>query len=109
MSQLHHVYMLECVNDSYYTGYTTDLSRRYKEHQKGTKKCRYTRSFPPKQLIAYWSFATKSEALRFEHFLKSKSRSEKEAWIVDSHIDSFKQSQYNILAFQRGNKFDINT
>ena len=72
------VYILECSNGSFYVGYTTDVERRFQEHLEGTAKCKYTRSFPPKRLVAYWSFgADKSLALRVEHALKSLDRKAK--------------------------------
>ena len=33
------IYILECSNGSYYTGYTTDMERRYQEHLDGTADC----------------------------------------------------------------------
>lgn len=74
---MHYVYIIECSNGSYYTGYTTDIDRRYKEHAQGTSKCRYTRSFPPKKLIAVWSFENKSDALKKESEIKKLSKIEK--------------------------------
>ena len=74
---MHFVYMIECMNGAYYTGYTTDIDRRYKEHEKGTLKCKYTRSFPPKKLIAKWEFDNKSDALKFESKIKKFSKYEK--------------------------------
>lgn len=78
----HYVYLLECVNGSFYTGYTTDLERRYREHQQGSAKCRYTRSFPPKKIAACWEFATQREALAIEREIKALSRKEKQALIM---------------------------
>ena len=40
------VYMLRCVDGSLYTGVTTDLARRHKQHEAGTAS-RYTRSRRP--------------------------------------------------------------
>jgi len=74
----HYVYMIECINGNYYTGYTIDVARRYEEHKAGSSKCKYTRAFPPKKLVATWEFNTKSEALRFENKIKKLSKSEKE-------------------------------
>ena len=77
----HFVYMIECINGTYYTGYTTDIARRYKEHQKGSNKCRYTRSFPPKALVLTLSFETQSDALKKEAEIKKMSRHEKTQFI----------------------------
>lgn len=73
----HFVYILECQNGSYYTGYTTDLERRYAEHVQGSLKCKYTRAFPPKKLAASWEFETCSPALQVECILKRLSKAEK--------------------------------
>ena len=73
----HFVYIIECINGAYYTGYTTDIARRYNEHQTGSDKCRYTRSFPPKQLLLTLTFETKSAALKKEAELKKLSRHKK--------------------------------
>ncbi len=48
------IYILECVNDALYTGYTVDMRRRYLSHLRGSASCKYTRSFPPKRLAACW-------------------------------------------------------
>jgi hypothetical protein len=34
---MHYVYILKCSDGSYYTGYTTDLSRRLKKHNEGRR------------------------------------------------------------------------
>ncbi len=82
------VYIIECVNNHYYTGYTTDLMRRYKEHIKGTSKCRYTRSFPPKRLVAFWCFNTRSEALKAEARIKKMTRMQKIKLIQNAETNS---------------------
>ena len=66
------VYILECVNGAYYTGYTTDMERRYREHCEGSEKCKYTRSFPPKRIAACWEIEseTVSEAMKLERAVK---------------------------------------
>lgn len=74
---MHYVYMIECKNGTYYTGYTTDIVRRYKEHEKGTEKCRYTRSFPPKKLAYVLEFENKSDALKKEAEIKKLSKIDK--------------------------------
>lgn len=79
MSTLHYcVYILQCDNGSYYTGYTTDLTRRYQEHLAGSTKCKYTRSFKPVKITQSWTtLENKSEALRIERFIKKMSKLKK--------------------------------
>jgi len=77
------VYILSCSNGNYYTGYTTDLARRYQEHLAGTAKCKYTRSFKPTGLAQAWVVKeSKVTALKMEAFIKKLPRSEKEQLIL---------------------------
>ena len=72
------IYILECSNNTFYTGYTTDLHRRYQEHLDGSSKCKYTRSFPPVRIAASWDVGDElSLALKIEHAIKKLSRAKK--------------------------------
>ena len=73
----YYVYIVECADLSFYTGYTTNVERRVAVHNTG-KGARYTRSRLPVKLLAYWSLPTKTEALRVEHRIKQLSRQKKE-------------------------------
>ena len=79
------------MNNSYYTGYTTDLARRYQEHINRTSKCRYTRSFPPIKVAAFWIFGDKSSALKEEARIKKLSRKSKEKLI-------FERQNFNLIS-----------
>ena len=76
---LYFIYILECTNGSYYTGYTTDIERRYQEHLDGSAKCKYTRSFPPKRIAACWEITSDDSSLarKIEHEIKHLSKKEK--------------------------------
>ncbi len=68
-----YVYMLqsEVQPDRYYTGCTTDLKRRYEEHNKGEST--HTRKFVPWKLVGYLAFSDDSKADAFEGYLKTAS------------------------------------
>lgn len=70
------VYVLECGDGSFYTGWTNDLAKRVKSHQSG-KGGKYTRSRLPVRLIKKWRAKNRGAAMRKEVFFKSLSRSEK--------------------------------
>jgi putative endonuclease len=77
------IYILRCSNGSYYTGYTTDMMRRYQEHVKGTAKCKYTRSFKPLNIAQCWMVPNdKSIAMKIENFIKKLTKKEKEQLIL---------------------------
>lgn len=76
------VYILLCENNTYYTGYTNDITKRYQSHIDGTGKCKYTRSFKPVKIAQCWKIKNdKIEALRLERFIKKLSKIEKEKLI----------------------------
>ncbi|MCD6040157.1 MAG: hypothetical protein K0S27_1557 [Gammaproteobacteria bacterium] len=78
------VYVLNCENGHYYTGYTTHLRRRYREHLAGTAKCKYTRSFKPLAMIQCWQVLSgKSTAMKIERFIKQLSRQNKENLLLN--------------------------
>lgn len=77
------VYILLCDNNSYYTGYTPDLLKRYEHHVKGTGGCKYTRSFKPLSIAQCWKITgRRALAMQIERYIKKLSRSEKEKMIA---------------------------
>lgn len=78
------VYILHCDNNSYYTGYTHDLDKRYLAHVNGTAKCKYTQSFKPLRIAQSWKIAgDKACAMRIERYIKTLSRADKESLIAE--------------------------
>lgn len=77
---MYYVYILECHDGTYYTGYTNDLNRRVAVHN-AKKGAKYTRGRTPVRLVYYEMFAEKSDALKREHSIKKMTRSEKEKLI----------------------------
>lgn len=71
-----YVYMLRCGDGSLYTGSTTDVDRRLREHQSGTG-ARYTRSRPPVTLAYVEEAPDRSAAQRREAAVKKLSRDQK--------------------------------
>jgi putative endonuclease len=75
-----YVYILECRSGSYYTGVTTDVSRRFEEHRSGGG-ARYTKSNPPIRVLFSKRCKTRSSALRREAAIRCLTRLEKEALV----------------------------
>ena len=71
-----YVYMLRCGDGSLYTGSTTDVERRLREHQGGTG-ARYTRSRPPVTLAYAEEAPDRSAAQRREAAIKKLTRAQK--------------------------------
>ncbi len=64
-----YLYLLECADGSLYTGITTDVARRFAQHQAGTG-ARYTRSRKPIAVAAQLRCADRAEASRLEALVK---------------------------------------
>lgn len=77
-----YVYMIECSDGSYYTGYTNNLKKRLAAHNAG-KGAKYTKSRRPVRLIYQENFDNKKDALKREYAIKQLARSEKETLIND--------------------------
>ncbi|MBO9131285.1 GIY-YIG nuclease family protein [Bacillus sp. 165] len=82
MESNHFFYVLECRDGSYYAGYTNDLEKRVRVHNKG-KGARYTRSRLPVKMIYYEQFCSKSDALKAEYRFKQFKRHEKEGYMQE--------------------------
>lgn len=77
------VYMIENTHGELYTGITTDVVRRFRQHgsQKGGAK--FFRRFPPKELVYLHPVVGRSKALQIEQKIKRLSRKDKQKLIAD--------------------------
>ena len=80
------LYILRCADSSLYTGITTDVERRVREHNGSKTGARYTRGRRPVTLLKFWRFETRSEASRAEYAFKSLQRPEKLDRIQENDI-----------------------
>jgi putative endonuclease len=71
------LYVVECANGAFYTGISTNVTRRVQEHNAG-RGARYTASRRPVVLRASWRFPDRRSAMQAEAAFKRKDRSAKE-------------------------------
>lgn len=77
-----HVYILNCADNTLYTGIATDVDRRLQEHNSGNKAgAKYTRARRPVSLVYQEPCASRSEAAKREYEIKQLDRQAKEALI----------------------------
>jgi putative endonuclease len=78
----HCVYIVECNDDagSLYTGYTTDVARRIRQHNSGNG-AKYTRGRTPVTIRYVEYYTSRSAAQSREYEIKSLSRTAKEELI----------------------------
>lgn len=70
------IYIVECRDETLYTGITTDISRRLKEHN-AKKGAFYTQYKTPVKLVYQQSMVNRSRALKREAEIKRLTRKEK--------------------------------
>ena len=65
-----YVYILQSIeHSSFYIGYTSDLKKRFKQHNNGESEA--TKPFKPYKLIYYEAFWNEKDAKHREEYLKS--------------------------------------
>jgi putative endonuclease len=74
------VYIVKCSDNSYYTGFTSNLEQRINEHNNG-KYNGYTSKRLPVTLVYSNRFNNADDAIRAEKQIKGWSRGKKEALI----------------------------
>lgn len=73
---MHYIYIVECRDNTLYTGYSTDLDKRIKTHN-SKKGAKYTRGRTPVVLKYYEEFDNKADAAKRESQIKKLKRTKK--------------------------------
>ncbi len=84
---MYFVYILKCSDDTLYTGITTDVERRFREHQKGVGG-KYTRAKKPTKILYVEKKHNRSSASKRELEIKGLSRKEKLALIASTKVST---------------------
>jgi putative endonuclease len=77
----YYVYILKCSDKTYYTGITSNLRKRFEQHQDGKHVDSYTYKRRPLSLEFYAEFTMVSMAIATEKQIKKWSKKKKEALI----------------------------
>ena len=75
------IYILKCSDNNYYTGITSDLTKRLIDHNSGKYKDSYTSKRQPLELMFYAEFTDINFAIEKEKQIKKWSKAKKEALI----------------------------
>lgn len=86
---MYFVYIIRCRGGSLYTGITTDVQRRFRQHSgEAPNGAKFTHSHPPEAVEALWSCESRSLALKLEHAIKKLRREQKLRLIDDDSLFS---------------------
>ncbi|MDX8391825.1 MAG: GIY-YIG nuclease family protein [Mariprofundaceae bacterium] len=75
------LYLIRCRDNALYTGITTDVKRRFSEHQSG-KGAKYLRGKHPLKLVYQQAAGSHANALKIEIAIKKLSKKDKERMIL---------------------------
>lgn len=82
-----YLYLVQLASGQLYTGITTDVDRRFAEHQSGSAKAaRCLRGKGPLKLVFSCPAGDHSQALRLEHQVKKLTRSQKLNLVKQKHL-----------------------
>lgn len=77
------VYIIRCSDNSLYTGITTDMQRRFRQHTEGSG-AKYFRGRQPLQVVYLEANHSRSSASKRESGIKALKRADKELLIVET-------------------------
>lgn len=73
-----YLYIIECKDNSLYTGISIDVEKRFRQHVEQTSKCaKYLRGRQPLTLVFVALVGEKAQALKIENVVKKLSKKEK--------------------------------
>ncbi|MCW3995253.1 MAG: GIY-YIG nuclease family protein [Candidatus Bathyarchaeota archaeon] len=71
-----YVYILQCIDGTFYTGYTKNIEERIKQHQNGNG-ARYTKAHKPQKIAYVELHESRSKAMKREREIKKFTRQQK--------------------------------
>lgn len=75
---------MQCADGTLYTGITTDLDRRLREHNENDKGAKYTRARRPVSCVYNEQVESRSTAAKREYQIRQLSRQQKLALIANN-------------------------
>ncbi|MBQ2968086.1 MAG: GIY-YIG nuclease family protein [Clostridia bacterium] len=84
---MYFIYILRCADGSLYTGITTDVERRLREHiSKNGKGAKYTRGKTALGMECIFKTEDRQSASKLEYWTKKLTKAQKEKLISDSDL-----------------------
>jgi len=80
---MYYVYIVQCADDTLYTGIATDLTRRIEEHNSSEKGAKYTRVRRPVVLMYTEEFPNRALASKREYEIKKKMNRIQKLELID--------------------------
>jgi len=78
------LYVLKCDDGTLYTGVTTNIQRRLKEHNTSSRGAKYTKTRRPVEVVYWTCFRDRSSAQKAEYKFKQLTREQKKKVISEA-------------------------
>lgn len=100
---MYYTYILRCKDNSLYTGITTNIKRRLKEHkEKGEKAAKYTLRHEAIKMEIAWKSENRVLASKLEFYIKKLKKQQKEELIKNSELlDKFLGDKIEIELYSK--------
>lgn len=100
---MYYTYILRCKDNSLYTGITTNIKRRLKEHKKkGEKAAKYTLRHEAIKMEIAWKSENRVLASKLEFYIKKLKKQQKEELIKNSELlDKFLGDKIEIELYSK--------
>ncbi len=98
---MYYTYMLRCEDNSIYTGITTDIEHRMKEHFSKINCAKYTYTHTAKKLEAVWESENRVSASKLEYHIKKLIKPKKEELIGQNNIEELLNEKIDCSQYKR--------
>lgn len=86
----YYLYILETVNNTLYTGITTDIKRRFNEHLNNPEGAKYTKANKPKSVVYLEIFNSRKEACKKEYEIKHSLTRQNKLDLIEKNVEKTK-------------------
>ena len=99
---MYYTYMLRCSDNSIYTGMTSNLEKRIKEHLSKSKNgAKYTKSHNAIKLETAWRSKEKSLACKLEYQIKNLTKQQKENLIKGEKLSTYFKGKLDCRRYRK--------
>lgn len=100
---MYYTYMIRCEDNSIYTGMTSDIDRRIKEHfgELDSNCAKYTMSHKAIKVEAVWQSETRALASKLEYHIKKLKKQEKEELIKLDNLKKYLSEKIDVKKYKK--------
>ena len=98
---MYYIYMLRCEDNSIYTGITTNLENRMKQHFTKENCAKYTYTHTARKLQAAWETENRVFASKLEYYIKKLKKIQKEELIIKNNMEELLSAKIDANKYKK--------